>query len=91
MANNKTTIDCTPTWTGILNWYLAVLQDGNDKGKDTAKKELFRMAQIADNYVAIQPKVIALVEHISAMHDDAYLTKHPEWHEIVKEAKTIFQ
>lgn len=45
------TIDCTPSWSGILNWYITVLQDGNAEGKKIAKKELSRMAQSADNWV----------------------------------------
>lgn len=28
-----------------------------------------------------------LAQHIITMHDDAYLAGHPEWHEIVNEAK----
>lgn len=28
-----------------------------------------------------------LANHIIAMQDDSYLSGHPEWHEIVKEAK----
>jgi len=52
MSNKKLTIDCTPTWEGILNWYLAVLEDGNREGKSIAKKELLRMAQAADSYNA---------------------------------------
>jgi hypothetical protein len=47
-------IDCTPTWVGILPYYLTVLQDGNEKGKEIARKELKRMAEIADLYVAMQ-------------------------------------
>mgnify|MGYP000979826760 CR=1 FL=1 len=46
------TIDCTPTWSGILNWYLVVLEDGSAEGKKIAKEELRRMAQAADNWVA---------------------------------------
>ena len=30
-----------------------------------------------------------IVEHILAMANDAYLTGHPEWNEIVKEAQRV--
>jgi len=46
------TIDCTPSWAGILNWYITVLQDGNAEGQKIAKEELRRMAAAADNWVA---------------------------------------
>ncbi len=31
-------------------------------------------------------KLLELAAHIIAMQNDAYLTGHPEWNEIVKEA-----
>lgn len=31
-------------------------------------------------------RLLALANHVLVMADDAYLTGHPEWHEIVKEA-----
>ena len=34
-------------------------------------------------------KTLNLVKHIIAMADDDYLIGHPEWDEIVKEAKEI--
>lgn len=34
-----------------------------------------------------EAKFIALADHIAAMADDAYLTGHPEWLEIVKAAQ----
>ena len=37
--------------------------------------------------LAAAPELLALAEHISVMADDAYLTGHPEWEEIVKEAR----
>lgn len=43
--------DATPTWSGILNWLLAALEDGNAEGKAAARKELRNMAIVADRYV----------------------------------------
>jgi hypothetical protein len=34
-------------------------------------------------------QVSALLAHIEGMHDDAYLTGHPEWEVIVDEARAI--
>lgn len=51
-VNGKTfigTIDITPTWLEILPSLLAVL---DTSGRDVAKRELQRMAQLADLYVA---------------------------------------
>ena len=37
--------------------------------------------------IAAAPELLALAEHIEAMHDDDYLTGHPEWLAIVEEAR----
>lgn len=34
---------------------------------------------------------LALATHIMAMKDDAYLTGHPEWNELVKQAKKVLK
>lgn len=41
-------IDMTPTWEGILNYYILCLTDANEEGKKIAKAELKRMAKAAD-------------------------------------------
>ena len=46
----KVTIDCTPTWEGMLRYYFAVLEDGNNEGKKVAREEFKRMAQAADSF-----------------------------------------
>ena len=48
------TIDMTPTWSAILPALLAALIDGTAVGQGMARKELARMAEIADSYVAAQ-------------------------------------
>lgn len=45
------TIDVTPTWEGILPTLLVLLENGNSKGRETARAELKRMAKLADCYV----------------------------------------
>jgi hypothetical protein len=42
------TIDCTPTWEGILRLLLVLVEDGNIEGRNQAKAELIRMAKAAD-------------------------------------------
>lgn len=44
------TIDCTPTWAGMVNWYMKVLEEGNEEAKKPAREELRNMARIADQY-----------------------------------------
>lgn len=44
------TIDLTPTWSAILPAFLAVLENGTEKGKEAAREELKRMAQAADQF-----------------------------------------
>jgi len=48
------TIDLTPTWSNVLPVLLTVLESGSREGKQTAKIELSRMAEIADKYVALK-------------------------------------
>lgn len=48
------TIDITPTWSGIVNALIIVIQDGDSKGRQIAIEELRRMAEIADKYVESQ-------------------------------------
>jgi hypothetical protein len=51
--SNTEKLDMTPTWVGILPVYLAAFEDGNATGREAAKKELYRMAQLADKYAEI--------------------------------------
>jgi hypothetical protein len=46
------TIDCTPTWAGILPIYFQILTDPKSKqdGVDAGKRELQRMAKAADSF-----------------------------------------
>ena len=50
MKNTTQTIDCTPTWSGILPVIVALIQNPNTR-KDGII-ELQRMAELADAYVA---------------------------------------
>lgn len=45
------TINLTPTWEAMTRLYIALLEDGDAEGRETARNELFRMARIADTYV----------------------------------------
>jgi len=54
MNNTTKTIDCTPTWSGILPVILALIQNPNTK-KD-GLHELQRMAELADAYMAENKK-----------------------------------
>lgn len=69
------TIDCTPTWEGVIGWYLTVLRDATPKGRAIAKKELTRMAEIAQHY---DQKVLGNKENTNhkmymGMHITVYL------------------
>lgn len=39
------------------------------------------------NTQTLVDRLNALAQHVIAMHDDAYLTGHPEWNAIVQEAR----
>jgi len=47
------TIDLTPTWSGILPALLALLENGTETGKLTARQELANMARAADRAVEL--------------------------------------
>lgn len=44
------TINLTPRWTGLVRFYLAVLEDPNqtEKAKAPARAEIMRLAEFAD-------------------------------------------
>src|SRR4051812_20884303 len=70
MSQNKKkipigTIDCTPTWSGILNTLLVLIDDGDREGRNKAIQELRNMAKVADMYVEVTknpPRVLVQIE-----------------------------
>jgi len=48
------TVDATPTWEGILPLYIAGIESGTFEGIKNATEELYRMARLADLYVAAE-------------------------------------
>lgn len=44
------TLDIKMTWTGTLQYLVALIQDGTLKGREVALKELRSMATVADAY-----------------------------------------
>ncbi len=57
-------IDATPTWEGMLAYYLLVLEDGNDEGKKIAKQELKNMAKTADLHNATSAHTKKLLNEV---------------------------
>lgn len=48
-------VDCTPTWRGILPLLVELATNaGTSEARETAWKELRRMAEIADKMVALE-------------------------------------
>lgn len=54
MTYETKTIDITPTWSQAASMLALVLENGTEEGKRDARKELARMAELADKYVASQ-------------------------------------
>lgn len=50
---------------------------------------MIKIDEYSPDAIAFLPSLVKLANHILAMADDAYLTGHPEWAEIVSEAKAI--
>lgn len=45
-------VDMTPDWAGLLPLYLTAYAEGSPVAQGAARKELERMARLADLYVA---------------------------------------
>lgn len=45
-------IDLTPSWEAAARIYIAVLEDGTEKGKQAAREELMRLARQYDQLIA---------------------------------------
>ena len=65
------TIDCTPTWEGLVPAFIALIEIGTAEGRATAVKEITRMAQIAD-------QAVAATKADTAMYVCAYVENHGE-------------
>lgn len=56
-------VDCTPTWRGILPLLVELAMNANtSEARDTAWKELCRMAEIADKMVARETQEVTTDE-----------------------------
>jgi hypothetical protein len=54
MNNTAEYIDLTPTWQEQARMLIVLLEEGDAKGRKTAREEIMRMAKVADAYVASQ-------------------------------------
>lgn len=59
------TIDITPTWTGLLPVLLEIIR-ANRSGSPIAMEELVRMAQLADSHVELYHKTQLLLDLLGA-------------------------
>ena len=48
MTDQRRYIDITPTWREAAQIIALALENGTDKGRDAARAELFRMADMLD-------------------------------------------
>lgn len=64
------TIDMTPSWAGIVNIYIAVLEnpDASPCGREAARSEMRRMATIADAHVETQKAINTALVNATATH-----------------------
>jgi hypothetical protein len=49
----KITVDITPTWSSLLPYMMAVLEDGTHEGKEIVKQNFKKMATAADLAVEV--------------------------------------
>ena len=69
------TIDLTPSWESASLWLAAVLINGNPEGQEQAKKELLKMAAVADIAVRYFSAAKAL---LNGEFDNKYLQTYGE-------------
>ena len=48
------TIDCTPSWEGLVPYLVTLIENGSIEGRKIAREELHRMARAADVAVRMQ-------------------------------------
>lgn len=52
------TIDCTPTWAGLMPALFAILENGTETGKRQAREELMDLARKVDALNASGGKLV---------------------------------
>lgn len=68
--------------------YWVVQKEDSYSETDLLNEETCPDAEANAKLMATAPDLLKLAQHVIAMHDDAYLSGHPEWVEIVNEAKS---
>lgn len=58
-----------PSWRNVLPMYLALLQDGNDKGKATARTELEKVCALADHLVEAVDLLLEAKPYLAQRND----------------------
>jgi len=67
--------------------YWVIQSENHYNDSDLLNEETCADAESNANLMAAAPDLLKIAQHIIAMHDDSYLSGHPEWVEIVNEAK----
>lgn len=89
--NQKITVkleaeDVTPTWEGLMTWFIEVLQDPKQvKAQATIKPELHRLARIGDAYnthlknlAAGHGKIIEAMDFLLLQINDSKYLRHKD-------------
>jgi hypothetical protein len=82
------TIDITPTWKGILPVLTLALELGSDKGRDSARQELARMAEAADRF-SETTKVREMLATMTGLVKLKYGNLDPEIWKLITDAEAI--
>jgi hypothetical protein len=78
-AQMTQTIDLTPTWAGLLPALVALtVNSSTDEGRETAQRELQRMAQVADRANLWQPIVTLADALVTALSVQDHGTLTPD-------------
>lgn len=63
-------IDVTPTWADLMPAFFQILENGTDTGKELARAELTRLAQMADRINAREKAEQARRAALAGYEDD---------------------
>lgn len=66
------TIDITPTWENLVPAFLALIENGDAKGRETAIAEITRMAKVADMHVAASKAAEAAASNLPLGTDERF-------------------
>lgn len=71
MTEKTETIDITPSWKTAAKFYLLMLEQGTDEGKEAGKRGLVEMAERFDTYIEQMSEQNEMAKNLIPQPEDA--------------------